>query len=256
MKTPISLVVLAPALLAVALLSAAACSAPPEEADPLHARYSELLATYVQSNLVDYDAWAQNPEDLAALAGYVEGLAALDPVDWPRDNALAYWLNLYNAVTLRLVLDNYPLESIKDLGGFMKSSPWKRELVTVAGRELTLNQIENDIIRPTFGDARIHFALNCASLGCPPLVPEAYVADRLSAQLDGACRLALNQDRWVLVVDQKLKLTKIFDWYGQDFTADGGTVLDFIRHYRTKALPSGTPKIDYLSYDWALNRVP
>ncbi len=144
-------------------------------------------------------------------------------------------------------------DSIKDIGGFMKKSPWKRELVTVAGRKLTLNNIENDIIRPDFGDARIHFALNCASIGCPPLSDEAYAADRLSEQLDAACRVALNRDQWVQVDENKLKLTKIFDWYGGDFEKDGGSVLDFVRRYRTETIPEGNLEIDFMSYDWSLN---
>ncbi len=249
-------------LLAVALLAGSACSATPERSItanntvPYHTDYSRLLGTYVQNHLVAYDTWNAHPADKAALGNYVDQLAALDPANWPADEALAYWINLYNAVTLRLILDNYPLGSIKDLGGFLKKSPWKTELVTVAGRNLTLNAIENDIIRPTFGDPRIHFALNCASVGCPPLAQQAYTADQLSDQLDAACGLALNRDLWVRVDGKNLKLTKLFDWYGQDFTADGGTVLDFIKRYRTEPLPAGEPKINYMSYDWSLNQVP
>lgn len=220
----------------------------------LNTEYNRLLGEYVFDHLVDYNAWTANKADKSALDQYVDQMAALDPAAWPRDEALAYWLNLYNAVTLQLVLNNYPLGSIKDIGGFMKKSPWKRELVTVGGRVLTLNNIENEVIRPTFHEPRIHFALNCASLGCPPLAQAAFDAEHLSAQLDAACRLALNQERWVKVVGDKVLLTKIFDWYRTDFESDGGSVLGFIRRYRTEPLPKGEPKVEFMSYDWHLNR--
>ncbi len=252
-KLPILLVMI---WLAVLLSSGPALAATPDQAASLHAEFSHLLETYVHDNLVDYKSWTANKKDHAALGNYVDQLTALDPAGWPTDAGLAYWINLYNAVTLRLILDNYPLESIKDLGGFLKKSPWKRELVTVAGRTLTLNNIENDIIRPEFGDPRIHFALNCASLGCPPLSPEAYSPANLGNQLDAACTLALNQDPWVLVDGRNLKLTKIFDWYRQDFEIQDGKVVDFIRRFRKKPLPEGDLKIGYLDYDWSLNEAP
>jgi len=113
----------------------------------LNTEYNRLLGEYVFDHLVDYNAWTANKADKSALDQYVDQMAALDPAAWPRDEALAYWLNLYNAVTLQLVLNNYPLGSIKDIGGFMKKSPWKRELVTVGGRVLTLNNIENEVKR-------------------------------------------------------------------------------------------------------------
>ncbi len=240
-------------ILSLVILGAVPAAA---QSPDLHAEFNRLLGTYVQQNLVNYAGWSAHAEDKAALDTYVATLAGQDPTEWPRDEALAYWINLYNAVTLKLILDNYPLDSIKDLGGFMKTSPWKRKLITVAGRELTLNNIENDVIRPTFGDPRIHFALNCASVGCPPLANEAYAAARLSDQLDAACRLALNRDQWVSVDGDKLMLTKIFDWYGQDFQTDGSTVLDFIKQYRTQPIPAGEPKIGYMAYDWSLNQAP
>ncbi len=249
------LVLSAGAAYATTATATAAVTVTAGETTGLDADFNRLLGNYVHNHLVDYEAWFANQDDAKAMGRYVEQLSALDPADWPRDAALAYWINLYNAVTLRLILDNYPLDSIKDIGGFMKKSPWKRELVTVAGRKLTLNNIENDIIRPDFGDARIHFALNCASIGCPPLSDETFAAERLSEQLDAACRVALNRDQWVRVDGEKLKLTKIFDWYGDDFEKGGGSVLQFIRRYRTEAMPQGDVEIDFMSYDWSLNIV-
>jgi hypothetical protein len=239
---------LAPHLVALVLVATACAADGPRAADELHADYDRLLQTHVAGFDVDYAAWASSEADHAALARYVEDLAALDPAGWPHADGLAYWINMYNAVTLRLILDNYPLESIKDLGGFLKKSPWKRELVTVAGRDLTLDQIEHDIIRREFGDPRIHFAVNCASVGCPPLQPRAYRAAELDAQLDHACRQALNHERWVRVEGDEIRVTRIFDWYGEDFDS----VRSFIDRYRPSPLPGG--KIEFLDYDWSLNQ--
>ena len=226
-----------------------------QEAVELHGDYDRLLGQYVEGLSVDYAAWTASPDDVAALDRYLDELTAMDPAAWPQADGLAYWINLYNAVTLKLILDNYPLESIKDLGGFLKKSPWKRKLVTEAGRELTLNDIENDIIRPAFADPRIHFALNCASKGCPPLRAAAYLPGTISEQLDAACTLALNRDRWVRVEGGKVELTKIFDWYADDFEVDGGSALTFINRYRDEALPAGTGGFSFMSYDWSLNQV-
>jgi len=250
------LVMLSLALTATTAPAGTPAQASPEQAAPLHATFDRLLDTYVRDGAVDYKAWSGSDVDKAALGDYVEQLTELDPEQWPAHDALAYWINLYNAATLRLVLGNYPLASIKDLGGFLKTSPWERKVVIVGGRELTLNEIENKIIRPTFADPRIHFALNCASMGCPPLAAEAYIPARLGEQLDTACRTALNRDQWVRVDGETIMLTKIFDWYGDDFRANGGTVLGFVRRYHDGSLPKGDPKIQFMSYDWSLNQTP
>ncbi len=240
-------------LLTLITVSVPAMAAGPADAVLLHGDFDRLLNTYVSGMSVDYAAWSSHKEDTAALARYVETLAALDPADWPHDDGLAYWINMYNAVTLWLILDHYPIDSIKDIGGFMKKSAWKRKLVTVAGRELTLNDIENKIIRPTFNDPRIHFALNCASIGCPPLKADAYLPATISEQLDESGRVAMNGDRWVNVEDGKVRLTKIFDWYKNDFKVDGGSVEAFINRYRNEKVSSENQKFSFMSYDWSLN---
>jgi len=225
------------------------------QASTLHIEYDALLKKYVRELRLDYAGWVANDKDAGALEQYVLALTELDPASWSPDEQLSYWLNLYNAATLRLVLDNYPMDSIKDLGGFMKKSPWNRKLVTVAGRDLTLNEIENDIIRPEFQDPRIHFALNCAAIGCPPLNAGAFFAGTLSEQLDTACRRALNLDPWVRVEESRVYVTKIFKWYGDDFTQDGGSILEFISRYRDTPI-AGHPDIKILDYDWSLNDAP
>ncbi len=222
----------------------------------LHDDYNALLGSYVDDGRVRYAAWSAAADDLERLRAYVDRLEATAPEELERDAQLAYWINLYNAATLELVLDHYPVESIKKIGGRLRS-PWKRNVVTVAGEDLTLNGIENDIIRPRFKDARIHFALNCASIGCPPLAAWAYCEEELDTQLDTACRVPLNDSRWVEVEPQHLRLTKIFDWYRDDFVEAAGSIEAFIAGFRAEDADlfadPGRLKIKYGDYDWDLN---
>lgn len=226
--------------------------------------WGELTARYVvDERWVDYAAWHASDDDRRALGAVVDAFEAVDPAALARDDRLAFWINLYNAATVELVLENHPVASIKDIdGGGLFGSPWKIERVTVAGRALTLDQIEHEIIRPEFGDPRIHFAVNCASVGCPPLASEAYVGARLDAQLDAACRRALNDPTWVDLSgctgsygDGTIRLTKLFDWFRDDFGGDDA-VRDFIATYRPAdafRLRNTTCTLEYDDYDWRLN---
>ena len=229
-----------------------------------HSAYDTLLHKYVTPAGVRYAAWHADAEDRAALAGYLERMQALavsrfEASTGGRAEALAYWLNLYNAATLDLVLDGYPVKSIKDLGGMLKS-PWERDVVIVEGRELSLNAIENDILRKDFDEPRIHFALNCAAKSCPPLRAEAYVPERLDAQLaDQTRRFLADGATNGLREDGALQLSKIFDWYAKDFEAATGSVVAFVRPYlpALAALPANArPRVRYADYDWSLNESP
>lgn len=216
--------------------------------------YAALLTRYVSADKVDYAAWHESEADRGALDGFVRRLEERRPSEMERDAALAYWINLYNATTLRLVLDHYPVGSIKDIGGLLRS-PWKRELVTVEGEKLTLDEIENEILRPRTADPRIHFALNCAALSCPPLRSKPFCADTLDAQLDAATRQSVNDQRFVddracAVGEGKLRLSKIFDWYRDDFGEDG--LIAFVNQHRADPVPDAC-EIDFMDYDWKLN---
>ena len=228
-------------------------TAGPNRAIQLHGEYGDLLERYVRDGGVDYACWINEEGSVEALDDYIEALTVLDPTDWPTDDGLAYWINLYNAVTVQLILKNYPIDSIKDIGGLFKKSPWKRELVTVGARTLTLNDIENEIIRPTFREPRIHFALNCASVGCPTLQPKPYLPESMDSDLDSASTAAMNGEQWVSVHGNEVKLSKIFNWYKDDFAATG--VLGFINRYRIGNEINSEARISYLDYDWSLNRV-
>lgn len=229
----------------------------PDAPESLHRPFDILLQIYVSGARFDYDRMWRNESDLQRLAKYLDTLQTRDPSQWPREAALAYWINLYNAATLNLVLQNYPVKSIKDIGGFMKS-PWRRKVVRVAGKELTLDDIEHKIIRPRFKDARIHFALNCAAIGCPPLANRAFTAETLEQQLEAACYAALNNPRWVEVTEQEIRVSKIFDWYRKDFEEYAGSLREFIARYREKdreIILDETRKLVFKEYDWNLNKV-
>jgi len=223
---------------------------------PDHGPFQQLLARYVREDGVAYREWKDSAEDLQRLSAYVDGLEALDPEAMPRDDQLAYWIDLYNAATLELVLAHYPVASIRDIGG-PEGSPWKRALLEVDGHALTLDQIENEIIRPRFGDARIHFALNCAAVSCPPLQAFAFDGEHLDAQLAAATQAALRDLR---VFDASgcqaaggtLRFSRLFEWYAQDF----GDPVEFARQALNaqrgaERLPACA--VAFMDYDWALN---
>lgn len=230
-------------------------------AAPDHADYGALLARYVTPAGVRYAAWHDAHADRAALLGYLNRMEGVDAAALPRDEAMAYWINVYNASMLQLVLDAYPVRSPKDLGGLLGTT-WEKKVFRAGGERISLDHIENGILRAEYPDARIHFALNCAARGCPPLRAEPFAADRLDEQLEDATRSFLADPAHV-VVEQgkkpKLTLSKLFDWYADDFTAAAGSVPAYVaKHF--PALPrqaeDGTPiewKLSYADYDWTLN---
>lgn len=228
-----------------------------EDRDNIHRPFDIILQLYVQGTRFDYQSLHENSEDLQRLSEYIDTLGTVNTVDLTRDDALAFWINLYNAATLELILQPYPVESIKDLGNLFKSV-WKRKVVTVALHgELSLDEIEHDIILRQFDDPRIHFALNCASIGCPPLQRRAYIGSTLDAQLDQAVQSTLDHEQWLKVTEEQIEVTKIFDWYKDDFTS-GGSMQEFIARYRKdlrKILLEEQRKIEFMDYDWKLNRV-
>lgn len=227
-------------------------TAPPD----LHKPFDALLQKYVIGKRFNYGGIANDEADKQRLFTYIDSLKAQTPSNWRQNDALAFWINLYNAATLALVLKNYPVKSIKDIGGLL-SSPWNRDVVSVEGKTFTLNQIENDIIRKKFNDARIHFAVNCAAIGCPPIANHAYTNEKLDAQLDAATRRVLNDDNWVEIKSDRLLITKIFDWYEADFEKMAGSVRKFIAKYREKnraAILDDHRRIEYKEYNWDLNK--
>ena len=168
---------------------------------------------------------------------------------------LAFWINVYNIMAVKMVLDHYPIKSIKDVGSLFRTV-WKNKVGLVGGKERTLNEIEHEILRK-MNEPRIHIAIVCASVSCPDLRAEAFSADRLNTQLDDQVKLFLgNHYKGLRVENKKLYLSPIFKWFEKDFEARGG-VLQFIATYvdgkEKIAVTSGQAKIIYMDYDWGLN---
>lgn len=211
---------------------------------------------------VDRFAYAAAARDRAALDGYVDSLARTPVSRYARPEQKAYWINLYNALTVRTVLDHYPVESIRDIDispGLFSDGPWGAKLVEVEGEALSLDDIEHRILRPVWRDARVHYAVNCASIGCPQLAAAAWTGAALDAQLEAAARAYVNHPRGVSVTaDGRLRLSKIYDWFAEDFGGRDGLAA----HLRLFAAPelaaalAGAPRIAGYDYDWALNDAP
>jgi hypothetical protein len=229
----------------------------------LHAAYDSLLGLYVDETGVRYEEWARSDHRFD-LKDYILRLEAVEPDTLSRDEALAFWLNLYNAVTLEVVLDHYPIQSIRAFG-VGDAAIWEKELVTVAGRPLTLNEIEHGIVRAEFQDPRIHFALNCAARSCPPLAPTAFTGAKLEEQLEAVTHAVVNDPAFVDISGCRtgrgaIRLNMIFEWYAADFEKDGKSVRDFLARYgpqhHRQALLDESCDLVYDDYDWALNDAP
>jgi Protein of unknown function, DUF547 len=259
--------------LALALIAAVATTTSgfAQTANDPDASYDALLARYVVVspdgvNRVDYARWHKSAEDRKALDAYISTLAARKPSAMPRGEAFAYWGNLYNAITLKVILDRYPVASIRDIkssGGWFDfksyTGPWREQRVTVEGRKVSLDDIEHDIMRPTFKDPRVHYVVNCASYGCPNLMNRAWRAATLEADLDRAARSFINHPRGVTVLPSGgLKVSSIYKWFISDFGGDDASLL---KHFKTYAAPdlasrlSATAKVQEDAYDWSLNAV-
>ena len=219
-----------------------------------HERWDAQLQRYVSpEGWVDYDAWVRDTADLAAYLGL---LASHHPNDahWSREEQLAYWINAYNAYTVALVLRHWPLSSIKDIKGGIGfvNSVWDLKFIEIEGAEYDLNNLEHGIIRPKFRDDRIHVAVNCASVSCPPLLNEAFTAERLDGMLDSAAAAFLRGPRNDLSDPAAPRLSSIFKWYAGDFEWDGGTLAGFVEEHGGVDLPAEVD-FEYLDYDWGIN---
>ncbi|MBA4747574.1 MAG: DUF547 domain-containing protein [Sphingopyxis sp.] len=219
--------------------------------------WDAFLARYVRASVdgVNRVAYAEAAAaDAQMLRPYLTSLEAVDPATLARDEQMAFWINLYNAATVDLILQQPGVKSIRDLGP-LTLGPWDRKIITLAGNRLSLNDVEHGILRPIWRDVRIHYAVNCASIGCPNLAPQAYTAARLEAMLEQAAIDFINHPRGFARVDGKLRASSIFNWYGSDW----GSVGDIIAHARryargdTSALFADATGIDTYAYDWALN---
>ncbi len=189
-------------------------------------------------------------EDKALLNDYLTQLAQLDPREFSRQEQYAYWVNLYNALTVKLILDNYPVASITKLGGLFSFGPWDEKVFTVAGQTLTLNDIEHRILRPIWKDPRTHYAVNCASLGCPNLQAQAFTAQNTEQLLDKAAQTFINSSKGATLQKDTLILSSIYDWFAVDFGNQDALFAHLAQH--RPELSSYSGKVDY-QYNWKLN---
>jgi hypothetical protein len=226
-----------------------------------HAAWGAFLTKYLDvrkgdANRVAYGAVTAS--DKAALEGYLATLAATPISRARRDEQFAYWLNLYNALTVKVILDHYPVASIRDIdiSGLFANGPWGAEVISVEGRALSLDDIEHRILRPIWGDPRIHYGVNCASIGCPDLLPQPFTAANVGAMLDRAARDFVNSPRGVSVQGEAIRVSKIYSWFAHDFGDSEAGVLAHLKTYAEPGLAATLARVNALDgafYDWSLN---
>ena len=219
-----------------------------------HGLYAQLLKKHVVEPRVDYHGFKR---DESLLDQYLDQLSAVRPASLSPNEAMAFYINAYNAFTIKLILTKYPdLNSIKELGSFF-SSPWDKKFIPLGGHRVSLDHIEHDILRPRFKDPRVHFAINCASKGCPPLRNTPYTGEELHRQLEEQTIAFINNPQQNFFKDGTLFISKIFKWFKEDFNHNPEA---FVRQYargelkRTLDRAPGGSKLSYLPYDWSLNR--
>ncbi|WP_247738892.1 DUF547 domain-containing protein [Shimia sp. R9_2] len=228
-----------------------------------HAAWDGFLGTYVRQDVrgINRVAYGEVTDaDRRKLQGYLADLEQTEVEALTREQQLAFWINLYNAETVEVILQNYPVTSIRDItDGALSFGPWDRPVTTVDGQELTLNDIEHRIIRPIFNEPRIHYALNCAAVGCPNLMNRAWRAATLERDLEAAERAYVNDDRGVHVdPNGALTLSKIYIWFQEDFGANEREVLDRLQKVadpERAAAISARKGVRRYAYDWSLNEV-
>jgi hypothetical protein len=209
-----------------------------------HAKWNALLQKNVSKDgTVDYKGFQKDNKQLQS---YLDLLAANVPTkSWSKNAVLAYWINAYNAYTVRLILDNYPVKSIKDI-----NNPWGKKFFTLGTNKYSLEQIEHEILRK-MGESRIHFAINCASFSCPNLLNEAYTEAKIQKQLEKVAKSFVNDKTKNTITADKIEVSEIFNWFSGDFKTKG-TLIDFLNQYSNLKINKNA-KVKFKDYNWSLN---
>ena len=234
----------------------------PDSADAVdHSAWDAFLQKHLSEkdgiNLLDYGG--VSAEDRQALDDYISALAGTDILSRNRAEQRAFWINLYNALTVQTILAHYPVESIMDIDispGVFASGPWGKKLIKVDGEEVSLDDMEHRILRPIWKDARIHYAVNCASIGCPNLAARAFTAENAEALLDSGARAYVNHSRGAKVENGKLQVSSIYEWFKDDFGGDDVGVISHLREFADAELKTrleGVSSVSGDDYDWNLN---
>jgi hypothetical protein len=230
-----------------------------------HASWDRFLKQYVvtadPSGIYRVRYLAVTPEDRKSLKGYLEAMRAVTVSSYNRAEQRAYWINLYNAATVDLVLSRFPVASIRDINispGLLARGPWGAKLLTIERERISLDDIEHRILRPIWKDNRIHYALNCASLGCPNLQAEAYTGDNTEALLERGAREFINHPRGLAIQKGRLQVSSIYVWFQEDFGGDAEGLMEHWQEYANPRLADALAKYSgglAHDYDWRLNGV-
>ena len=222
--------------------------------DQSHSTWDEIVSKRVKGDSFDYAGLKKDREPLDGYLGDLAKVKSSEYGKWSESEKLAFLINLYNAATVRLIVDHYPVKSIRDIGG--KEGPWKEPVVSVFGKKVTLDHVEHEMIRAKFAEPRIHFAVNCASVGCPPLRNEAFTGAKLERQLSDQTKDFLTDRDVNRLKGKTLTLSPLFDWFKGDFAKSAGSVEKYVAPYfpeseRKRILAGVTLKFG--EYDWSLN---
>ena len=226
-----------------------------------HALWQAIINKYLVSRAEGNGfRYAQvSAADRQKLKDYLATLTSLDPRILNKVEQKAYWINLYNALTVNLILDNYPVKSITDIGPWYSFGPWDMKITRVAGQDLTLNDIEHRILRPLWQDERIHYAVNCASIGCPDLAEQVFTAENTDAMLNMLARRFVQQQKGLSLAGGRLTTSRIYEWYQTDFTNQGNKgVVTYLRSIAPSTLARQLGQYNgpvQYQYNWALNAV-
>ncbi|MCB0633939.1 MAG: DUF547 domain-containing protein [Lewinella sp.] len=242
-------------LFIVTSLTACAVQDHPSDSQPIsHAVFDSLLRQHVsEAGWVDYQGFIR---DSSKFKDYLQLLSQNYPNDrnWSKNEQIAYWINAYNAFTIKLIMDHYPVASIKDIknGIPFVNTVWDIKFINIEGAEYDLNNIEHGILRPKYQEPRIHFAVNCASISCPKLQRFAYTGTKLDEQLDKAARDFINDSAKNKLSPDKVQLSKILNWYWGDFKDQYDSRIELINKYAESKVNTDA-EVEFLEYDWGLN---
>ncbi|KYG81441.1 hypothetical protein MB14_12660 [Roseivirga ehrenbergii] len=221
---------------------------------PSHQVWDELLKEYVNEyGFIDYKGIIS---EKVKFESYLELLSNNPPANsWNKSEKLAYWINVYNAFTVKLIIDNYPIESIKDLNPTLSiptvHTVWTKDFFKIGEEDFNLDRVEHKILRVEFEEPRIHFAINCASFSCPVLRPEAFKAEKIERQLEEQARAFINDSQRNKITKDKVELSKIFSWFGGDFKKDQ-SLIQFLNKYSEVKI-NDNAAVDFMDYQWSLN---
>ena len=225
-----------------------------------HSAWDGLLGRYVsvqQAGVNRFNYAEVTASDRSQLQSYLAAMSATPISEYNRNDQIAFWINLYNALTVEIILQHYPVDSIREISySLFGSGPWREKLIKVEGEALTLDDIEHRILRPIWKDPRIHYAVTCAAIGCPSLQPTAYKANNTDAMLDQAAREFINHARAVSVNYGELRVSRIYDWFVQDFGGNDAGVISHLNQYAGTKLQdslNGRKRIGQYHFDWTIN---